>query len=94
MAETRAQANRRIRQEALREQLEQQGHVQHVVEILSDLKSPPVSFTSLDMQRTKLIIDTKLALIKKYLPDTKQIELSGDPENPLKVESDFKVLFV
>ena len=77
MAETRAQSNKRIRQEALREQLASQGHVQHVVEIVNKLIEPSEEFTSLDLQRNKLIIDTKLALIKKYLPDVKQIEMSG-----------------
>ena len=76
MAETRAQSNKRIRQEALREQLAGQGHVQHVVEIINNLIEPSEEFSSLDLQRNKLIIDTKLALIKKYLPDVKQIEMN------------------
>lgn len=87
MAETRSQTNKRIRQEALRDQLSAQGHVQHVVDILDDLKKPGDEFTSLDLQRTKLIIDTKLALIKKYLPDVKQIEITGDPNAPIAVAS-------
>jgi len=77
MAETRAQSNKRIRQDALREQLASQGHVQHVVDIIGDLQKPDGDFSSLDLQRNKLIIDTKLALIKKYLPDVKQIEMTG-----------------
>jgi len=91
MPETRAQSNRRIRQEALREQLEAQGHVQHVVEIINDLTQVD-EISSLGLQKIRLIIDTKLALIKKYLPDTKQIELTGDPENPIQVQ-EIKVVY-
>ena len=83
MAETRAQSNRRIRQEALRKQLANQGHIQHIIEILDELREPSVEITSLELQKNKLIIDTKLSLIKKYLPDVKQVEISGDQENPL-----------
>jgi hypothetical protein len=85
MAETRAQSNKRIRQEALREQLSQGKHVEHVIDMLKNLEEPPKGFKSLDLQRIKVIIDTKLALIKKYLPDPKQVELSGDPESPIAV---------
>ena len=36
---TAAAKNKRIRQEALREQLQAQGHVQHVVDILDKLRN-------------------------------------------------------
>lgn len=38
MARTRAQENRKIRQDALREQLANQGHLQHVVENLRKIE--------------------------------------------------------
>ena len=91
MAETRAQANRRIRQEALREQLSQQGHAQHIIEILDEMREPGVEITSLELQKNKLIIDTKLALMKKYLPDVKQVEITGDPDNPVSVDSKWTI---
>ena len=84
MANTRAQQNRRIRQEALREQLQAQGHVQHVTDILNDLMEPGDEISALDLQRYKLILDTKLNLIKKYLPEEKYLEIAGDQDNPLK----------
>lgn len=77
MAATNAAKNRKIRQDALREQLAAQGHVQHVVDILNDLSEHHDEITSLELQKKKLIIDTKLSLIKKYLPDTKQVELEA-----------------
>jgi hypothetical protein len=81
MAETRAQSNRRIRQEALRAQLESQGHVQHVIDILSKVEKPSAPLESIDIQRYKLIVDTKLKLINKYLPDLKSIEIVDEDGN-------------
>ena len=77
-----AQKNRKIRQEALREQLSAQGHVQHVVEIANKLSDKDIE--SSDIQRLKLKADIHLALIKKYLPDLKAIEHSTDPDRPLQ----------
>ena len=39
MAMTRAQMNKKVRQEALRDQLSAQGHVQHVVDSIDKLES-------------------------------------------------------
>jgi hypothetical protein len=84
MATTRAHANRKIRQEALREQIANQKHEQHIFEILEELREPGVEISSLELQKKKLIIDTKLALLKKYIPDVKQVEISGDEDAPLQ----------
>lgn len=94
MAMTRSQTNKRIRQEALREQLASQGHVQHVIDLIDDLKEPAPEFSALDLQRVKLIIDTKLALIKKYLPDPKQVELTGEDGDAIKTDGKFTIEIV
>lgn len=73
--------NRRVRQEALREQLQQQGHVQHVVEILGELNDEGREFDQLMVQRKKIVLDTKLKLINKYLPDTKSVEIVDEDGN-------------
>lgn len=72
----RATANRRIRQQALRDQLSAQGHVQHVVDILDKVNDDSIEMDSLTLQRKKLVIDTKLKLIGKYLPDVKVEEFT------------------
>ena len=77
MALTRAQSNKKVRQEALRDQLANGKHVEHVIDLVNKLQEPAEDFSALDLQRNKLIIDTKLALIKKYLPDVKQVEMTG-----------------
>ena len=78
---TRANANRKVRQEALRDQLTTQGHVQHIVEILDKLSDLDTELDQLMLARYKLVLDTKLKLINKYLPDLKQSEPSlSSPE--------------
>jgi len=77
MAQTRAATNKAIRQEALREQLAGQGHVQHVVEIARKLNDQVLSLESSHIQAYKAAADIHLKLINKYLPDLKSTELTG-----------------
>jgi len=86
MGMTRAQLNKGVRQKALREQLEAQGHVQHVTDILDEIRDLDVELDSNQVQRYKVVLDTKLKLITKYLPDLKSVEHSGDEDNPLQVQ--------
>ncbi len=73
---TQAAKNKRIRQQALREQLAAQGHEQHIADLLEkvseDISQQEPEFDQLDLQKVKLVIDTKLKLINKYLPDQKE----------------------
>lgn len=82
-----AAKNRRIRQEALRDQLAAMGLVQHVVDTVKKLNDETIEIEPLMVSRYKIVIDTQLKLITKYLPDLKQTELIGDPESPLEFKS-------
>ena len=75
---TRAAENKAIRQEALREQLRAQGHVQHVVEISTKLANLDIDLEQNEIQRLKAAADIKLKLIAKYAPDLKAVEHSGE----------------
>ena len=79
--------NRRIRQEALREQLSNGGHVQHVVDIAKKLQDGYLELEATGIAALKAAADIKLKLIGKYIPDLKSVEISQDPENPI-VEMD------
>ena len=85
MGTTAANKNRAIRQEALREQLSSQGHVQHVVEMLNEIKDLQRDLDANDLARYKVAIDTKLKLIGKYLPDLKSVEHTGDEDAPIAI---------
>ena len=72
---TRAQRNRAVRQEALREQLEAQGHVQYVVECIENLKNvEPGEDAQFLVNKHKTAAELHLKLVGKYLPDLKQVE--------------------
>lgn len=85
MPETVASRNKKIRKEALRDQLSAQGHVQHVIDIAEKLHKGHLELESSAIQALRAAADIKLKLIGKYLPDLKAIEHSTDPENPLEV---------
>lgn len=88
---SRAQENKRIRQEALREQLQAQGHVQHAVELLDKIKGlegeiiedssgiKVLAFGKADFELKKYskAFDGHMKLLNKYLPDLKATELTG-----------------
>lgn len=91
---SRANENRAIRQEALRDSLEAGGHIQHVIKIckvLDDLTSP---LEAVEVQRLKVVIDTKLKLIGKYLPDTKSVELSNKDGETFKTDTKWVIEIV
>jgi len=77
VAKTKAQLNRQVRQEALREQLSQQGHEQYISEIISNLSDPEMEYDSLWVQRLKAAADLRLKLMAKFMPDLKSTEISG-----------------
>jgi len=76
MAATRAQQNKSIRQEALREQLSAQGHVQQAVVIIDKLTDLSVDLDSLHIQRLNIAMGGHFKLINKYLPELKASEMS------------------
>lgn len=91
MPRTNLHHNRRIRQEALREQLQQQGHVQHIVDLLDKIGDDAKPVQSDALARYKVVIDTKLRLINKYLPDVKmtEMEITGEDGGPVKTVVEF-----
>ncbi len=88
MAETRKQSNRRIRQEALREQLSNQGHLQHIVENIQKIEklNPRTKTFSNQLNKLKTANDQRFVLVRKYLPDLKSVELTGDGGGPVGVK--------
>lgn len=96
MAETRAQSNRRIRQEALREQLANQGHVLQYIETLDKIQELDIyseKFTN-ELNKLKTANEQRLKIIDKYLPSEKYIEHAGDQDNPIKTDNKWKIEIV
>ena len=91
MAARRAEVNRNFRKENLRELLSNQKHIEHVDKILNELMDDTVQVDSLGLQRRKLIIDTKLALMKKYIPDLKSVEITGADGGDIETSNKFTI---
>lgn len=79
---TRAQQNRAIRQEELREKLAAGGHIQYALETLEKIDNATDDF---EVKKHKASFDCRMKLINKYLPELKATELSTDGDNPLIV---------
>ena len=85
MGLTKAQSNRAVRQEALRDQLSAQGHVQHVIDLAEKLSQLDVDLDPTQVARLKAAAAIKAKLISKYLPDVRSVELTGDADNPIQI---------
>lgn len=83
MAATVAAKNKKIREEALREQLRQKGLHTQVIDIANKLHDQHLALESSHVQALKAAAEIKLKLINKYMPDLKAVEHSQDPENPI-----------
>jgi hypothetical protein len=79
-----ADRNKKIRQEALREQLSKQKLIEKVIDINGKIQDLAQELPPEHVARLKIAMDVNLKLINKYLPDLRQTELVGDPENPLE----------
>lgn len=82
---SRADANRKIRREVLREELAARGLLQHVIENTEKLLDLKVELSAIEVARIGKGIDNQLALIKKFLPDVKQVELTGEDGDPIEM---------
>jgi len=85
MAMTRAQKNRSIRQEALREELSNKGLLQKVLEDIEKLGRLDDELDPTKVNRIKIGIDSRLKLISKYLPDLKATEITGEAGSDLNL---------
>ena len=77
VAKTKAQLNRQVRQEGLRDFLSKQKLIEKVIDIAQDLTDPDKEYDALDVQRMRTAAELNLKLAAKVLPDLKSTEISG-----------------
>lgn len=70
---TRKDKTKQIRQEQLREKLAAQGHIQHVIQIATELRENGKSMETNEITAKSKAADLHMKLINKYLPDLKQV---------------------
>lgn len=69
--------------------LEAGGHVQHVLDLCTKIEQNPDG----PINALKVVIDTKLKLINKFLPDMKSVEVTGEDGEEL-VPREIRIKFV
>lgn len=74
---SRAQANRRMRQESLREYLQERGSLQHLFDLIEKVEAldPNSSSFDKDLAKLKVSMDNRQKLLGKYLPELKATEI-------------------
>ena len=80
---------RQERRDSLRELLSQQKHHEHLLDLVNKLESLDTELDSVQVQRLSKVIDTKLRIMAKYLPDDKEpldLNLGGQEDNPVGIE--------
>ncbi len=94
MAATVAAKNKKIRQDALREQISKRCTVQQVLKNIEKMEEQGAAMESIELQALKAGTDTRLRLLNKYIPDLKQsdIELSGPDGGPIQTDSIFEFI--
>ena len=80
---SRANANKAIRQEALREQLSKGKHLDHVIDIAKKLSNLDSELEANSVTRLKYAADIKLKLLNKYLPDLKAVEMQAEVDGTI-----------
>ena len=77
---TRAQANRKLRQDALREYLQERGSVQHLLDLIEKVEGLDPDHPNFDKDLAKYdkAISQRQKLLGKYMPDLKASEIRMD----------------
>lgn len=81
-----AENNKRIRREALREELKSREYIRQIHKIL-DTKDKDINPSV-----AKLKMDGYFKLLAKTLPDTKAVEITGQDGNPIETNWTVKVV--
>jgi hypothetical protein len=93
MAMTKAQTNRAIRQESLREQLSKKGLLQQAIETITKIEQLDIGEEehiwkqNFQLNKLKIANEHRLRLINKYLPDLKLQENTGEGGGPIEIVS-------
>ena len=82
---SRAQENKAQRQEALRELLSTQGHLQHIIDLHNQLQDLDMDLDAIQVQRLRAVMDSKHKLLDKYLPTEKPSEIKASVDGQLTV---------
>lgn len=88
---SRADAQKKIRQQALREFLSERNKADHIFNSIAKLEDLTQVLERDEINRLKVAIDSRLKLLNKYLPDAKlELETAdGKTVNPVEMLINF-----
>lgn len=87
-------ASREINREELKRYLAERGKLSYIFDNLEKLENQTIEMDSAMVSRLNASNSTRLALLKKYLPDEKSVELKNAEGETFKSDSKWTVEFI
>ena len=91
---TSANKRREINRDELRRYLSENNKVRQIIDNIEKLEDVKTPMEPLDVTRINSAVSHRLALLKKYLPDEKSIELKNAEGETFKSDSNWTVEFI
>lgn len=85
---------RAINREELRRYLSERGKLSHIFDNIEKLEDQTIVMDSVEVARINSANSTRLALLKKYLPDEKSVEIKNADGEVFKSDSNWTVEFI
>ena len=85
---------RTINKEELRRYLSERGKLSYIFDNLEKLEDQTIEMDSVDVARINSANSTRLALLRKYLPDEKSVEIKNADGETFKTDGKWTVEFV
>ncbi len=87
-------ASREINREELRRYLSERGKLSYVFDNIEKLEDLTIELDSISVSRLSTAINSRLALLKKYLPDEKSVEIKNAEGETFKTDNKWTVEFI
>lgn len=94
MGATTAAKRREVNRAELRRYLSERGRLDYIFDNLEKLEDLTLELDSVAVARLNSANSTRLALLKKYLPDEKSVELKNADGEVFKSDSKWTVEFI
>ena len=87
-------ASREINREELKRYLSERGKLSYIFDNLEKLEDQTIEMDSVTVARINSANSTRLALLKKYLPDEKSVEIKNADGETFKSDGKWTVEFI
>tara|TARA_R110000851_G_C12828140_1_gene540369 strand:+ start:138 stop:440 length:303 start_codon:yes stop_codon:yes gene_type:complete len=87
-------ASREINREELRRYLAERGKLSYVFDNIEKLEDLNIELDSISVSRLSTAINSRLSLLKKYMPDEKSVEIKNGEGETFKTDNKWTVEFI